>query len=65
MELEAKAHYFSYIKDLERMRVATPFNCHNELRKRFPELDETKTERLVNLYIKEEIENKKTFLTEG
>jgi hypothetical protein len=64
MDVEKKSAYFSYIKELEQNRVASPMNCHNELRKRFPNLDDKTTERLVNLYIKEEIEGKQTFLTE-
>lgn len=64
MDVEKKSAYFGYIKELERNRVAAPMNCHNELKKRFPNLDDKTTERLVNLYIKEEIEGKQTFLTE-
>ena len=64
MDIEQKAAYFDYIKDLERNNVASPMNCHNELKKRFPTLEDKQVDRLVNLYIKEEIEGKTTFLTE-
>jgi hypothetical protein len=64
MDIEKKADYFGYIKELERMGIAPPVRCHNELRKRFPNLDESAAERLVNLYIREEIEDKQRFLTE-
>jgi len=62
MEIETKADYFMYIKELERAGIAYPSNCHEELQKRFPNLDETRTNRLVDLYIKEEIESKRNLL---
>jgi len=64
MDVENKSAYFGYIKELQEQRVAHPMNCHNELKKRFPNLDDKTVDRLVNLYIKEEIEGKQTFLTE-
>jgi len=62
MEIETKAEYFMYIKELERMGVAYPSNCHQELKRKFPHLDEARTNRLIDLYIKEELENKKNLL---
>jgi len=62
MEIEAKAEYYHYIKEMERMGIAYAPNCTDELKKRFPELNEAKAERLVNLYVKEEIEPKKNLL---
>lgn len=62
MQIEAKTAYYSYLKDLEAMGITIPMKAHNELMKKFPELDEAKAERLINMYIKEEIEAKKTTL---
>jgi len=62
MQLEQKGAYFEYIKDLDRMGVAHPSNCQSELRKRFPNLTENTANRLINLYIKEELEQKQTLL---
>jgi glutamyl/glutaminyl-tRNA synthetase len=64
MYLERKAAYYSYMHDLFKMGVANPSNCHTELMRKFPELDKNNTERLVNMYIREEMENRRTFLIE-
>lgn len=62
MHLETKGEYFDYIRDLDRMGVAQPAQCHNALIKKFPHLNTETAERLVDLFIKEELENKQNLL---
>ena len=64
MDLEKKANCFEYIRELERMGVAPVTRAEPELRKRFPDLTEAGAQRLISLYIQEEVESKPNFLTE-
>jgi len=62
MQLERKMDYYLYIQEMERLGIAYVPLCDDELIKKFPELDERKAKFLINMYIKEEIEPKKTML---
>ena len=54
--IEGKVEYYQYIQELERMGVCSVYNAAPELSKKFPHLNEAAAERLINLYIKEELE---------
>lgn len=64
MQIEEKEKYYSYIVDLQALGIAHFSNCKPELMKKFPELDESKADRLINMYITEQVETKKHLLTE-
>lgn len=63
MQVEKKAAIYSYIKDLENKQICHPSNSHDELIKRFA-LTEEQADIIVNMYIRENVENK-TILLEG
>lgn len=61
MELEKKDQIFSYIRELDRCRIATPMDCHWELQKKF-NVDEKVADKIVDMYIKEELSRKDNLL---
>lgn len=63
MEVEQKEAYFSYIKELQKLKAVNPVQCAPELMQRFG-LNQERADRLVELYYQEEIENKKRLLLE-
>lgn len=63
MDIENKANYYSYLNDLLTTGYVNIHASQGELMKKFG-LDEKRAEIVVNMYIKEEIEGKRTLLSE-